>query len=453
LQINVTRETPESELGLTIACRQFDAKRIGSDTLRLQPTALPYRLDIVEGNVRYEGGQVFIDSIRAEHGQSVVSADGGCQQLGDGRWLLTVDVHNGSRVIPDAELTNALPEEMRGAMRGLNLRGPIGLSGLTETMLSDEQNPDPAFGWNLTLQLEGNRIGDIGPVHGLRGELSVAGRKNAQGIFAQGNVRIDSMHVNELQITRLRGPFQIRDDQLRLGGFGVDGAYNQPIEGRLFDGAIRMDGNVKLSDASFNVRLTLLQAQVAVLLAELGQGKNGLSGTLSAKMAVEGLLGTTDLLRSRGRAIVQDANLYQVPVLFQLLNVLSITPTEDVAFTDAEIDFTLNEEEIVFDDLKLWGSLIALYGGGTLDRRRQLDLTFNTRVSPRNTFTRLIRPLIDQRYTLWTIDVNGPLEDPTIERRSLDGVGQNLERLFPGMNSEVEMKRKDRSASIGQMLQ
>ena len=88
-----------------------------------------------------------------------------------------------------------------------------------------------------------------------------------------------------------------------------------------------------------------------------------------------------------------------------------------------------------------------------MDRRRQLDLTFNSRVSPRNTFTRIMRPLIDQRYTLWTIDVNGPLEDPTIERRALDAVGQNLERLFPGMNTDVEVKRKDRSAGIGRMLQ
>lgn len=453
LNISVTQNSPASDLELTIACRQFDARRLGSQTLRLQPTALPYRLDIIEGSVRYQGGHVFIDSIRAEHGRSLMSADGGCRRLSDGRWLLTIDVHSGSRLIPDIELTNALPEQMRGALRGLNLRGSVGLSGWTETLLSDELHPDPVFGWDLQLQFEGNRIGDVGPVHGLRGEISVQGRKNAKGLTAQGDVRIDSMHVNELQITHLRGPFQIHDDQLRLGGFGIDGAFQKPIEGRLFDGTIQMDGNVKLSDASFNVRLALRQAQVAVLLAELGQGENGLSGTLSANMGLEGLLGTRDLLRGRGRAIVENANLYQLPVLFTLFNVLSITPAEDVAFTNADIDFTLNEDQIVFNDLKLWGSLIALYGSGTLDRRREWDLTFNTRVSPRNTFTRIMRPLIDQRYTLWTVDVTGPLDDPRIERRSLDRVGETIERLFPGMNNGTELKRNDRSAGVRRMFQ
>ena len=326
------------------------------------------------------------------------------------------------------------------------------MSGLTETLLSDESHPDPVFGWDLLLQLEGNRIGEVGPVHGLRGELSVRGRKNQQGLAADGDIRIDSLHVNDLQVTRVRGPFQIRDDRLRLGG--VDGAnpLGRPIEGRLFDGTIQMDGAVRLSDASFNVRLALLEAKLQVLLAELGHGRNELTGTLDGNMSLEGLLGTKDLLRGQGRATVANANLYQVPVLIQLLNVLSITPTEDVAFTNADIDYRLSEDEIIFDDLKLWGSLIALHGNGTLDRRRELDLTFNTRVSPRNTFTRILRPIMDQRYTLWTVDVSGPLDDLDIQRRALDGVGNAIEQLFQGMNTGTEAKRKDRSAGIGRMF-
>lgn len=450
LTIQLTRQANTGPLDLKVQAQQFDSVRIGSDTVRIQPVALPYRLDIVEANVRYEDGHVRIDSVRAEHGGSFASADGDCQQLDDGRWLLSIDVHNGSRLIPDAELINALPEQMRGAIRGLNLRGPVGLSGLTETLLSDSEHPDPMFGWDLQLQLEGNRIGEVGPVHDLRGELSIKGRKDATGLIAGGEVRIDSMHVNDLQITQLRGPYQIQDEMLRLGG---DSGYQQPIEGKLFEGTLRIDGDVKLSDASFDVRLALIEAKVPVLLAEMGQAKNDLTGTLVAEMALEGLLGTTDLLRGRGRATVENANLYQLPVLVQLLNVLSISPTEDVAFTNADVDFTLSEEQIDFNDLKLWGSLILLYGSGTLDRRQEMNLSFNTAVSPRNTFTRIFRPLSQQRYTLWTVDVTGPLNDPNIQRRALDGVGQTLERLFPGMNTDVQPKRKDRSASFGRMLQ
>ena len=83
--------------------------------------------------------------------------------------------------------------------------------------------------------------------------------------------------------------------------------------------------------------------------------------------------------------------------------------------------------------LQLFGDLVVLHGGGTLDRRRELDLTFNTRVSPQNSFTQILTPLRSRRYTLWTIDVRGPLHSPDIERRAFEGVGETLERLFPGM--------------------
>ncbi|MEM0925187.1 MAG: AsmA-like C-terminal region-containing protein [Planctomycetota bacterium] len=458
MRIRLLKSDRDSPIDLSIVGQQFESNRIGSDTLRLLPTALPYRLDIVEGLVRYENEEVVLDSIRAEHGRSSVSADGTCRRLPNGRWLLAIDVHSGSRLIPDSELIEALPEQMRGAIRGLNLRGAVGLSGLSETLLSSQLEPNPIFGWDMRLQLEGNRIGEVGPVHGLRGELSMRGRKDQNGLIAGGEISLDSMHINDIQLTQLRGPFEIRDDQLRLGGrsdvtpaTAADASPN-PIQGRLFDGQLRLRGDVKLSDASFDVGIDLEQAKIPTLLAELGQTENDLAGTFASSMKLEGLLGTTDLLRGRGRATVENANLYQLPVLVQLLNVFSITPNEDVAFTNAETDFRLSEEQIDFEDLKLWGSLILLHGGGSLDRRRELDLTFDTAVSPRNTFTRILRPITGQNYTFWTVDVTGPLQNPSAQRRALDGVGQTLERLLLGTSGGAESKRKDRNAGIGKMF-
>ena len=452
LEIDLSIDAPGKTLGLELSARQFESQTLGNDAIRLHPASMPYRLDIVDGAVRFQRGEVFIDSVRAEHGRSTVSADGGCRRLPNGQWLLALNIHNGSRLIPDSELINALPREMRGAMRGLNLRGPVGFSGLSETLLSNQDHPQPSFIWDLDLQLEGNRIGDVGPVHSLRGELSIRGDRNVNGLRAEGEVRIDSMHVNDLQLTQIRGPYRMKDDRLMLGQNVSAEQTVRPIEGRLFDGAILTNGNVKLSDGSFDVALAVRDAKVPVLLADLGYANSELSGTLNGTMAMEGILGTTDLLSGNGRATVDDANLYELPVLVQLLNVLSISPSEDHAFTNADVQYKLIEDQVVFDELNLWGSLIALHGSGTLDRRHEVDLSFNTRVSPRNTFRRLFRPLGDQRYTLWTVEVNGPLSDLNIERRALDAVGQTLERLFPGMNTGVEAKRKDRTAGLGKMF-
>jgi hypothetical protein len=369
----------------------------------------------------------------------------------DGRWQLALNVHSGSRLNPDAELIAATPPSMREAMRRLQLRGPVSVRGTTRLVLSDQRHPEPTIDWDLVLQLEGNRISDVGPVHSIRGELSIAGSRDPSGLSARGEVRIDSMHVYDLQMTGIRGPFAINGDQLILGSGRRDAASapnsgrdsdagSRSISGRLFDGQLQLNGNVVLSRADFDVNLDVNQARVTTMLADFGQGNSNLTGTLSGQTVLQGTLGSTEVLRGAGAARLTGANLYQLPLIVQLLNQLRITPTEDVAFTDGEFRFTLFGDTVTFSDIQMWGDLVALQGGGTLDRRRNLDLTFNTRVSPQNTFTQIIRPLRSQRYTLWTVDVKGPLNSPQIERRALDTVGEALGTLLQRIGDATSMQ-------------
>jgi hypothetical protein len=256
-------------------------------------------------------------------------------------------------------------------------------------------------------------------------------------LHADGNVQLDSMHVYDLQVTGIRGPFSIVDDRLTLG----DQASRQTIQGLMFDGAIELEGGLILSSGNFDVQLAISDAQVPTLLAEFGQADQEMTGTFSGQTQLQGNLGTSDLLKGTGAAKVEGANLYKLPFLVQVLNLLRISASEDYAFTDGEVEFTLFGDSLTFSDMQLWGDLVSLQGGGTLDRRRELDLTFNTRVSPKNSFSRVFRPLNSRRYTLWTIDVRGPMSNPHVERRALDGVSQTLGRWFPGMNREEETEQ------------
>jgi hypothetical protein len=160
-----------------------------------------------------------------------------------------------------------------------------------------------------------------------------------------------------------------------------------------------------------------------------------LTGTLSGQTQLQGNLGTTDLLRGNGAGRITGANLYKLPLIVQVLNLLRVKPTPDVAFTDGEVEFTLYGETVTFSDLQVWGDLVALQGGGTLNRRRELDLSFNTRVSPQNSFTQLIRPL-GQRYTLGTIELHGPIHSLRTERKALDRVSKTLDWFFLGLGGQ-----------------
>lgn len=439
LNVQVTQHGITQPIELDITAKQHDANRVTNRTLSLRPVSLPYRLDVSGGTVRFDGSKVTIQSLKGRHDASTLSADGVCVPNQDGRWELSLDLHSGSRLHPDAQLIAAMPEQVNAAMRGLQLRGPVSVRGKTRILLPDADHPTPDIAWNLGLQLEGNRIADVGPVHSLRGEIAVQGVQDQQGPRAIGEVRIDSMHVYDLQITAIEGPFSINGDQLLLGRQSKQRSGSEqpvkPIQGKLFGGKIEMDGNCILSTGNFLVNLAVKDGRVPAALAEFGHGDNELTGTFQSETQLQGTLGRIDLLNGSGTARLTGANLYQLPLIVQVLNLLRITPTEDVAFTDGQMEFAIDRQNIDFSDLQIWGDLVALHGSGTLQRMRDVDLTFNTRVSPQNTFTQLVRPLgIGRgRYTLWTVDVRGPLHALQIERRALDGVGETLERLFPGM--------------------
>ncbi|MGI9470691.1 MAG: AsmA-like C-terminal region-containing protein [Rubripirellula sp.] len=457
LSVQLEQQGGGTPIQLNLLANQKDRDRVTSQTLSLRPSSLPYRIDVTGGTVSFDGESVEIKSLRGRHDASTLSAAGRCIQNDQGRWELLLELHSGSRLHPDAELIAALPNQMREAMRVLQLRGPMSIRGQTRIALPDATHEEPAIQWNLNLQLEGNRIADVGPVHSLRGGLWVAGKRDERGINAFGTVDIDSMHVHDLQITDIQGPFSIADDLLSLGSLAsvpnpthrtADNSATRSIRGRLFDGALDLDGKVLLANGNFDVGLTVSNAQMPTILADFGHSDNELTGTCSGQTQLKGNLGRIDLLKGSGAAQVTDANLYKLPLVVQVMNLLRVTPTEDVAFTDGEVEFTVFGETMTFNDLQIWGDLIALQGGGTLDRKHELDLTFNSRVSPQNAFTKMV-PL-GQRYTLWTIDVKGPLDSISIQRRAFDGVGETLELLFPGM-TDTDVAEKP-STGFGRWL-
>jgi hypothetical protein len=435
LEVRVLHNPSLASPQLAITARQWGNTSSARRELSVTPIALPYRLDIDRGIVRMEGERIVITELDGFHGSSRLSAEGQCIRREDGRWQLDLNVLTGSRLRPDNELIGSLPTEIRGSFAKLQLREPVSLRGTTQLILPDQQHPNPVFSWNVLLQLEGNRIGDAGPVNDIRGEIAVSGSASGEMAAADGSVRIDSMHVNGLQITDIRGPFLIRGSRLRLGmPADQNDGPGTPIQGRLFDGTVRLEGGVLLSSGAYDVNVALERADVSTLLTEMDQNQAGLTGLFGGKVNLEGNLGASHLLRGTGKAALTDANIYQLPLIVQLFNQLRLTPAEDVAFTDGTADFTIDGDLLTLTDLNLWGDLVALSGGGTINGRHELDLAFNTRVSPQNAWSRLVRPLSSSQYTLWTLNVSGPLSDPQIERRALDAVGETLERLFPVMD-------------------
>lgn len=442
--IHHAEKWPEPKI--VIAAKQDTKPTIDNRTISLRATDIPYRIDLVEGAMRYDGDLVWIDSLDGRHDSTRISADGRCQRTESGRWRMDLNVHSGSRLHPDAELIGSLPTQIRGAFQRLQFRGPLSARGQFGFWLPDALHPTPAFDWDMVFQLEGNRIGDVGPVRDLRGEITMKGKQDASTYFADGEVSIDSMHFASQQITMIRGPYAVQDGRLLLGDAipqptvspqappaSLNAIRGRPIEGRIYGGTASISGEMLLNDGAFDVVLAIANADMPTMLLELGQADNTVRGKVQGQVRLEGVVGASHLLKGAGSATLSEANLYQLPLLISVFNMLRIKPSESVAFTDGSVRFTVYGDHVTFNELKLWGDLIALDGTGTMNRAQEVDLSFNTRVSPHNVWSYVASPFGEDRYTLWTLNVRGPLANPHIDRRGIDAMNGTLERLIPGM--------------------
>ncbi|QDS95594.1 hypothetical protein FF011L_43920 [Roseimaritima multifibrata] len=439
LNVSVINHPAMTEPALRVWASLDSQAGVSHNTVSLRPVSLPYRLDIVGGEVTYEDHKVRIEQLDGRHDGSRLTANGTCIETTDGRWQLALNVLSGSRLTVDPELISSLPTEVQGAFQKLQLRGPVGISGSTKLLLPDETHLTPESEFDLSLQLEGNHIGDVGPVRDIRGEMTLAGLQNESGVRADGVLQIDSLHFQEIQLTGIHGPISIRGDQLYLGARNAalePESDFQPVAGKIFGGQFTLAGRMGLATSQYDLFVSVADADVPGMLSDFQEAPTDMTGKLSGEVRVEGALGAMHLLKGNGEARLEGANLYQIPQIVQLLTQLRVTPDEDVAFTNGTAQFSISGDQLAFSQLRLWGDLVALHGTGTVSRLKDLDLTFNTRVSPQTGWGRLVRPLGNQRYTLWTIYVKGPIDSPSIERRALDGVSETLERLFPVMGRD-----------------
>ncbi|MEM6689851.1 MAG: hypothetical protein AAF664_10515, partial [Planctomycetota bacterium] len=387
---------------------------------------------IRDGTATYDGVSIGLQSMHATHDQTRIIADGRCYRVPDGRWRLDLGLKPDSRLLHDAEFIGSLPPTMRSHMRQINLRGPVGVRGNTSLWLPTRDDHQFEADWNVLMQLEGNRLGDVGPVRDIRGEVRMAGHRDDLHVLIRGDMNIDSAHIFDIHTTRIRGPFTITDDRLEIG-LPDDG---QSITARVFDGQVDLFGQAKLSAGDFSTTMTVDRVQLPTVLLEFGESGEDLTGVVSGQMELQGNIASINLLKGAGRLRFTGANLYRLPYIVQVFNLLSIRATEEHAFTDGTVDFNLFSDTLTFSDLQIWGDLISLHGGGTLSRFRELDLTFDTQVSPTNVFSQITKPFRPSRYTIWTIDVQGPIDNPMIQRRALDGVSQTLQRWLPGASTD-----------------
>ena len=169
--------------------------------------------------------------------------------------------------------------------------------------------------------------------------------------------------------------------------------------------------------------------------AAAGAMKDKVKGLLTGNVQLTAVEGPNPRRQASGVLKVTRGELYKMPVMLGLLNVLYLKLPGDTAFTDGEATYHLRNDDLIFDEIYFRGPAMSIVGSGRMDMKtKALDLTFLS--GPPQKLPRLggLGELLEGiARELAEIQVTGTLTKPrmkTLPLRSLDRLLRDI--MNPG---------------------
>jgi hypothetical protein len=440
IDLTAQKGPPQGGTGIlpvsTVATSPFPAIADEGRSISLEPGWFRYALNDVTGGLRYRDGRVELTNLRATHGHAKLYGQGKCAMLTDGGYRLEMTNLTADRVDVDQDLLAALPGNLSQSLTRLPLEGPVNVHQGRLAITAPSQSTTPVVTWDLDLDIENGRLLTSTPVEHIRGGATLRGQHGREGLFARGELNIDSAMIRGLQLARLQGPYWFDGRQLVFGTFAdrdkPTGAPRQ-VSARLLGGLLSVDGMVLLSgDGAFDIQGTLENANLAEIARELAPHQPTPAGKVYVLAHLAGNAQGKHTWNGEGVIRLRDADLYELPAMVTLLKLLSIQRPNSTAFTNSNAEFRIEGDDLVFDRIDFSGDVISLKGKGRMNSQRQIDLKFYPLVGREERHLPFLLPLLGHTgRELMLIEVTGTVDQPEITRTPFPHLDARLQQLFP----------------------
>lgn len=405
-----------------------------SPRLSVRPRGLPYELDHVTGKLVLNGSQITLDGLRAVHGASVWEAQGRCLREGAG-WTADFSRLIIDNLVVDRELLSALPASLAPAVSRLQLRGPMDIDGRL-ALRGDDRGDGPRVrraGWDLNIDVEQGsmRLGQL-PLDKVRGQLQVRGAAEDGRLAANGQLDIDSLRVRGINVRQLRGPISINNERVRLGSWAATPQPRQ-LKAQVFGGTIGADAELRLDDSRrFDLAASLSNGQLSQIAHSAVPVGGKIEGQASGTVLLSGTTRGVHSFSGEGFMEMTDADIYEVPVMVTLLNLLSARELDRSLISHGEANFRVVGDRIYLDQLELDGAM-RLRGSGDVNLQRQINLNLYTAMGgeAREGGPPLPWLFREASRRILEIEVAGTLDQPAVTRRAFPEINDTLQRLFP----------------------
>ena len=209
----------------------------------------------------------------------------------------------------------------------------------------------------------------------------------------------------------------------------------------MFHGAGSFDGNIFFKDTDSNTtgvyraQLVLKDAELNEITRDLAPGTQQVSGKVTFFTSLKGEGNHLSGLTGDGGISIRDADLYELPQIVKLLQILSIQEPDQAAFNSGLADFKVLGNRVRLDRVVLAGNTLTLFGNGWLTlegKERIIDLTMSSRLGNTENQIPVISDVIsgagDQ---IAQIRIEGSLSDPVVRADRFPGIKKAWWSIFP----------------------
>jgi hypothetical protein len=267
----------------------------------------------------------------------------------------------------------------------------------------------------------------------MTGGIRLVGRHDGRSSYTSGELTLDSLVWNDVQLTNVRGPLWADSVSCLFGDSAAQRQAQPPrrITADAYGGSLAANVEIQHdSSPTYKLDLALGGANLARFANERLGGPSDMSGTISGRLLLSGAANSKQSLSGHGELSVVDANIYELPVLVAMLKVLKVRTPDTTAFNRCDMQFAIQGEQIHFDKLNLLGDAVSLYGKGESGFDRRLDLVFYTLLEPANLPIPLWKTIAGQvSQQALQLKVGGTWDQAEVQPQTLPGFNQMLEQI------------------------
>ncbi|MDA0970473.1 MAG: hypothetical protein O3A60_08570, partial [Planctomycetota bacterium] len=169
-------------------------------------------------------------------------------------------------------------------------------------------------------------------------------------------------------------------------------------------------------------------ASLERLVADLTGASTAYRGALEGTLELAGFRSARHSLTGRGHMRLQDADLYELPLIVALLKVLRVKAPDRTAFQSSVADFRIEGPHVYLDSVELAGDAVSLVGNGEVDFDSSVHLTFRSIMGDSQSQLPVMKRMLGGASgQFMLIHVDGTLADPEMTSEA-----------FPTLNALVQ---------------